>query len=121
MPEKKFVAAIDQGTTSTRCIIFDKKSSPVSSAQKEHRQIFPSAGLVEHDCSEIWENTREVISGALKNGSIDPQDIAAVGITNQRETTAIWDRHTGKPFYHAIVWQDTRTEMFCESLQKKRA
>jgi glycerol kinase len=111
-----YVAAIDQGTTSTRCMVFDHSGRVVSSDQKEHRQIFPQAGWVEHDAEEIWSNTREVCAGALAKADLSPSDIAAVGITNQRETTLVWDAKTGKPVYNAIVWQDTRTDRICAEL-----
>jgi glycerol kinase len=106
----KYAAAIDQGTTSTRCMIFDHGGNVVSVAQKEHEQITPRAGWVEHDPREIWRRTREVIGGALAGSDLEAGDIAAVGITNQRETTVVWDRETGEPVYNAIVWQDTRTD-----------
>src|SRR5919112_3029865 len=105
-----YILAIDQGTTSTRTIIFDKKGSIVATGQLEHEQIFPRAGWVEHDPMEIWHNTREVIGNALGKADLTRHDIAAVGITNQRETTVIWDKNTGEPVYNAIVWQDTRTQ-----------
>ncbi len=111
-----FIASIDQGTTSSRCIIFGHDGKPVGSAQKEHRQIFPRAGWVEHDAEEIWVNVREVVGAALGNADVKAQDIAAVGITNQRETTLVWDRTTGKPVFNAIVWQDTRTDELCREL-----
>ncbi|GAB4000376.1 glycerol kinase GlpK [Spirosoma daeguense] len=104
-----YVAAIDQGTTSTRCIVFDRQGQIVSLAQKEHKQIYPQPGWVEHDAEEIWRNTLEVIALARIKGKLSVQDIAAVGITNQRETTVVWNRRTGKPYYNAIVWQDMRT------------
>lgn len=113
-----YVLAIDQGTTSTRAIIFDQKGSIVSSGQMEHEQIFPKAGWVEHDPMEIWANTREVIGQALSKASLTRHDIAAVGITNQRETAVVWDRNTGKPVYNAIVWQDTRTQSIVDRLAK---
>src|ERR1043165_7664859 len=105
-----YIAAIDQGTTSTRAMIFDHSGRVVSVDQKEHEQIFPQAGWVEHNAEEIWENTRTVTAGALAKADLTPADIAAVGITNQRETALVWDRNTGKPVYNAIVWQDTRTD-----------
>jgi glycerol kinase len=105
-----YVLAIDQGTTSTRAMVFDHSGKVVSSGQLEHEQIFPRAGWVEHDPEEIWRNTREVIGQALSRADITRHDIAAVGITNQRETTVVWERATGKPVYNAIVWQDTRTQ-----------
>jgi len=106
----RYVLAIDQGTTSTRAIVFDHDGVVVSSGQMEHRQIFPQAGWVEHDPLEIWANTREVIGLALSRAEITRHDIAGVGITNQRETTIVWDKQTGHPVYNAIVWQDTRTQ-----------
>ncbi|TFC79000.1 glycerol kinase GlpK [Cryobacterium cheniae] len=112
----KFVIAIDQGTTSTRAIIFDKSGSIISTGQLEHEQIFPRAGWVEHDPMEIWNNTREVIGSALAKANLTRHDIAAVGITNQRETAVVWDRHTGIPVYNAIVWQDTRTQPIVDRL-----
>ena len=107
---KEYVAAIDQGTTSSRCIVFDAFGSIVSVAQREHRQIFPQPGWVEHDAEEIWECVGHVTREALAVGEITAEQIAAVGITNQRETTMVWDRETGRPVHHAIVWQDTRTD-----------
>ncbi|MBB3052910.1 glycerol kinase [Prauserella isguenensis] len=106
----RFVAAIDQGTTSTRTMIFDHAGNVVAVDQREHEQIFPQAGWVEHDPEEIWANTRATAAGALANADITAADVASVGITNQRETTVVWDRNTGKPVYNAIVWQDTRTD-----------
>lgn len=110
------IAAIDQGTTSTRCMLFDHDGKVVSVGQKEHQQIFPRAGWVEHDPEEIWSNTREVVGQALGKGNVSSGDIAAVGITNQRETAVVWDRTTGKPVYNAIVWQDTRTDRITREL-----
>ena len=104
------VLAIDQGTTSTRAIVFDRGGTPVGSHQLEHRQLFPEAGWVEHDAMEILKNARTVAGGALSNARLQAKDIAAVGITDQRETTLIWDRATGVPIANAIVWQDTRTQ-----------
>jgi glycerol kinase len=112
----QYVAAIDQGTTSTRCILFDHDGRPVAADGREHRQIFPKAGWVEHDPLEIWTNTREVVAGALAKADLSAGDIAAVGITNQRETTVVWDKRTGEPIYNAIVWQDTRTDQICKEL-----
>src|SRR5215204_36604 len=111
-----YILAIDQGTTSTRSIIFDKKGSIVASGQLEHEQIFPKAGWVEHDPMEIWRNTREVIGQALGKADLTRHDIAAVGITNQRETAVVWDKYTGEPVYNAIVWQDTRTQPIVDRL-----
>ncbi len=111
-----FVAAIDQGTTSTRCIVFDRAGRIKASSQLEHRQILPKAGWVEHDPLEIWANTREVLAGAIARADLSMSDLAAVGITNQRETAVVWDRTSGKPVYNAIVWQDTRTDRICRTL-----
>lgn len=104
----KYVGAIDQGTTSTRFMVFDRQGKTLSSAQLEHRQIYPRPGWVEHDAREIWANTRRVIETALAQAGIGARELAAVGITNQRETTVLWDRRTGAPLHNAIVWQDTR-------------
>jgi glycerol kinase len=112
----RYVAAIDQGTTSTRCMVFDHDGAVVSVAQIEHEQIFPRAGWVEHDAEEIWRNTREVVARALASKDLQASDFVAVGITNQRETTLVWEKATGKPVYNAIVWQDTRTERICQQL-----
>ncbi|WP_282776830.1 glycerol kinase GlpK [Nocardia sp. CC201C] len=112
----RYVAAIDQGTTSTRAMIFDHAGTVIAVDQREHSQIFPRAGWVEHDPAEVWENTRAVVAGALAKGDLTAADIAAVGITNQRETTVVWDRATGEPVYNAIVWQDTRTDRIAEEL-----
>jgi glycerol kinase len=106
----QFVGAIDQGTTSTRFILFDRTGTIVGSAQKEHAQIFPQPGWVEHDPLEIWRNTEEVIAAALSQARVGARDVVAVGITNQRETTVLWDRTTGTPLHNALVWQDTRVE-----------
>jgi glycerol kinase len=104
-----YIAAIDQGTTSSRCILFDKDGTIVHVDQREHEQITPKAGWVEHDAVEIWKRTREVIGGVLASSPAEAGDVEAIGITNQRETTLVWDRNTGEPVYNAIVWQDTRT------------
>jgi len=112
----KYIFAIDQGTTSTRAIIFDHAGSIVSTGQLEHEQIFPRAGWVEHDPMEIWGNTRQVIGQALSKANLTRHDIEAVGITNQRETAVVWDRTTGLPVYNAIVWQDTRTQAIVDRL-----
>jgi len=114
----KYAAAIDQGTTSTRFMVFDHEGRVVCYDQKEHEQIFPKPGWVEHSPDEIWERTQSVIKGALNKGNIDPKDIAAVGITNQRETAVVWDKKTGKPLYNAIVWQDTRTDTIINEFAK---
>ncbi|MER5491929.1 glycerol kinase GlpK [Streptomyces sp. NPDC002490] len=115
-PTGPFIAAIDQGTTSSRCIVFDRDGRIVSVDQKEHEQIFPKPGWVEHDATEIWTNVQEVVAGAIRKAGITRQDVLAIGITNQRETTLLWDRNTGEPVHHAIVWQDTRTDGLCKEL-----
>ncbi|MDX1412767.1 MAG: glycerol kinase GlpK [Candidatus Promineifilaceae bacterium] len=114
----KYVAAVDQGTTSTRCMIFNHAGEPVGISQMEHEQIYPKPGWVEHDPIEIWARTQDVIKGALQDAGASSADIAAVGVTNQRETTVVWDKNTGKPYYNAIVWQDTRTDKICNALAK---
>ncbi len=113
---KKYVIAIDQGTTSSRCILFDRSGSIVATAQKEHRQIYPRPGWVEHDALEIWQTVQLVITEVLVKTEIKPDEIAACGITNQRETTVVWERATGRPIANAIVWQDTRTAGFMNQL-----
>ncbi len=112
----KYAAAVDQGTTSTRFMVFDHSGNVVALDQKEHEQIYPKPGWVEHDPMEIWSRTQEVIQGGLQKAGVDPKDIAAVGVTNQRETTVVWERATGKPIYNAVVWQDTRTDQICNAL-----
>lgn len=112
----KYIAAIDQGTTSTRCMIFNHSGQVVSAAQMEHGQIYPQPGWVEHDPLEIWDRTQEVIRLALARANTNTGDIAALGITDQRETVVVWDKGTGKTFYNAIVWQDTRTKEICDAL-----
>lgn len=114
-----YIAAIDQGTASSRCIIFNHNGEIISIAQKEHRQIYPQPGWVEHDPLEIWNNVCFVVESALKSSNLTVSDINGIGITNQRETTVIWDRSTGKPIYNAIVWQDTRTDAICAVLSEK--
>ncbi|MBN9150841.1 MAG: glycerol kinase GlpK [Cryobacterium sp.] len=109
MGNERFIAAIDQGTTSSRCIVFDARGGIVSVAQKEHKQIFPQPGWVEHDAVEIWKNVQEVVQAAISDAKLGVADIASIGITNQRETTVVWDKLTGEPVFNAIVWQDTRT------------
>jgi glycerol kinase len=115
----KYVAAIDQGTTSSRCMLFDHSGKVISVTQKEHRQIYPQPGWVEHDPLEIWQCTQEVCLEAVRKVGVQSGDIAAVGITNQRETTILWDRRTGKPLHNAIVWQDTRTKGICDELARE--
>ncbi|MEO3890212.1 glycerol kinase GlpK [Nonomuraea sp. B5E05] len=127
MPRPHYVAAIDQGTTSSRCIVFDEAGNIISVAQREHRQIFPRPGWVEHDADEIWQAVRGLLGEAVSGAGIEDAQIAALGITNQRETTVLWDRETGRPVRNAIVWQDTRTDALTralaehESLFKERA
>jgi glycerol kinase len=111
-----YVAAIDQGTTSTRLILFDSDGRVAALDQREHEQIHPRAGWVEHDPAEVWQRTREVIGGALASSGAEAGEIAAIGITNQRETTVVWDRETGEPLHNAIVWQDTRTHALVREL-----
>jgi glycerol kinase len=115
----EFVAAIDQGTTSTRFMMFDHNGKVVAIEQREHQQIYPKPGWVEHDPLEIWKRTQEVILGALAKSRIDTKDIAAIGVTNQRETAVLWDKQTGIPVHNAIVWQDTRTDVICRELEKQ--
>ena len=115
----KYIMALDAGTTSNRCILFNKKGEIVSVTQKEFTQYFPKSGWVEHDASEIWLTQYSVASEALSKIGAKAEDIAAIGITNQRETTIVWDKETGEPIYHAIVWQDRRTADYCEELAAK--
>src|ERR1700731_743984 len=105
-----YVAAIDQGTTSPRLILFDAEGQIAALEQREHQQLHPRAGWVEHDAGEVWRRTQEVIEAALESCGAAPRDVAAIGIANQRETTLVWDRATGEPLCNAIVWQDTRTD-----------
>ena len=112
----RYLAAIDQGTTSTRFMVFDHAGCIVTTAQKEHQQVYTRPGWVEHDPQEIWRCVRAVIAAGLQGGRVTPHDIVALGVTNQRETTVVWDRKTGEPLCNAIVWQDTRTHDFCKRL-----
>ena len=112
----QYVLAIDQGTTSTRCVIFNHSANIISIDQMEHRQIYPQSGWVEHNALEIWNNTQKVLFNAINKAKIDIEEIAAIGITNQRETTVLWNPKTGQPYGHAIVWQDTRTSDICNEL-----
>ncbi len=114
----KYAAAVDQGTTSTRCMVFDHDGLVVSVDQKEHEQIYPQAGWVEHNPMEIWDRTQDVVKGAVAKAGAKPGDISAIGVTNQRETTVVWDKNTGKPYYNAIVWQCTRTKDICDALAR---
>ena len=117
-PQARYVGAIDQGTTSTRFMVFDHDGAEVGRHQLEHEQILPQAGWVEHDATEVWERTQEVIRDGLRAAGIEATDLAAIGITNQRETTVVWDRRTGEPYHHAIVWQDTRTDAIAKQLER---
>ena len=112
----EYVGALDQGTTSTRFMIFNHEGGVVEVDQKEHEQIYPKPGWVEHDANEIWERSQDVIKDALDKAGLSPNDLAAVGITNQRETTVVWDKNTGEPVHNALVWQDTRTDKICDQL-----
>jgi glycerol kinase len=114
-----YIAAIDQGTTSTRFIVFDRSGCIICAAQNEHEQIYPRPGWVEHDPEEIWRRTQEVIAGAMQQKSLRPRDLAGIGITNQRETTILWNRRTGKPVANALVWQDTRTDDFVTDFSRE--
>ena len=112
-----YILSLDQGTTSSRAIVFDRQGTILSIAQKEFQQIFPKSGWVEHDANEIWNSQIEVTREALAQMDIQASDIAGLGITNQRETTVVWDRKTGEPIHNAIVWQDRRTAEFCDELK----
>src|SRR5262245_21334208 len=116
MAKGRFILAIDQGTTSTRAILFDANGEPQATAQQELPQIYPADGWVEHDAEEIWRATVAVVKGVLDRARATAADVAAVGITNQRETTVVWERASGKPVHTAIVWQDRRTTAFCKEL-----
>jgi glycerol kinase len=115
----KYVGAVDQGTTSSRFMIFDHSGGVVAVHQLEHKQIYPQAGWVEHDPMEVWARVQDVVAGALEKAGITAQDLAAIGVTNQRETTVVWNPKTGQPYYNAIVWQDTRTDKICNELAKE--
>ena len=114
----KYAAAIDQGTTSTRCMVFDHGGNVVSVAQKEHEQIYPKPGWVEHDVTEIWSRTQEVVDEAMESAGASADDVAGVGITNQRETSVVWDKTTGEPIHNALVWQDTRTDKLVDEYSR---
>ncbi len=115
----KFVLSLDQGTTSSRAIVYDQNGKMAGTAQKEFRQIFPKPGWVEHDPRDIWNSQNRVMHDALRNAGIGARDVAAIGITNQRETALIWDRESGEPICNAIVWQDRRTSEFCDELKAR--
>ncbi len=114
----KYAGAVDQGTTSTRFMIFDHSGNEIAVHQLEHAQIYPQAGWVEHDPLEIWARTQDVIKAAMNKAGISSSDLVAIGVTNQRETAVVWNKTTGKPYYNAIVWQDTRTDKICNELAK---
>lgn len=116
---KNYILTLDQGTTSSRAILFDKNGKIASLAQKEFKQIYPKPGWVEHDPMEIWSSQASVITESIVKGNFNPEDIVAIGITNQRETTIVWEKATGKPVYNAIVWQDRRTSEYCDQLKKQ--
>ena len=116
---KKYILALDEGTTSARAILFDKSGNPTSIAQHEFTQIYPKSGYVEHDPLELYSAQYASLTEVITKSGINPQEIAAVGVTNQRETTVVWDKNTGKPIYNAIVWQCRRTADICEELSKK--
>ncbi|WP_295118712.1 glycerol kinase GlpK [uncultured Chitinophaga sp.] len=117
--KQQFIMALDQGTTSSRAIIFDKAGNTIAVAQKEFPQIYPQPGWVEHDAMEIWTSQASVAAEVLLKAGLEGDQIATIGITNQRETTVVWDRETGKPLYHAIVWQDRRTAEYCDELRSR--
>src|SRR5690606_17486905 len=116
---EKYILALDQGTTSSRAILFDREGKIVSTAQREFTQYFPKPGWVEHDPLEIWSTQAGIAAEATTKKGLTSDNIAAIGITNQRETAVVWDRKTGKPVYNAIVWQDKRTAGYCDSLRKQ--
>ena len=113
----KYIIALDQGTTSSRAVLFNEEGQIVDISQKEFTQIFPKSGWVEHDPDEIWRSQDEVLTQLIRKNNVDASNIAAIGITNQRETTVVWDRNTGEPIMNAIVWQDNRTADICEELK----
>lgn len=115
----KYIIALDQGTTSSRAVLFDEQGAIKGIAQQEFQQIFPKSGWVEHDPEEIWNSQYAVLNKLISDYAVDANSIAAIGITNQRETTIVWDRNTGEPIYNAIVWQDKRTASSCEELKSK--
>ena len=117
MSKPRYIMALDQGTTSSRAIIFDQRGEMVSVAQRPFNQYFPKPGWVEHDGKEIWASQVAVLTEALAKVRLDAADIQAIGVTNQRETTLVWDRATGEPLYNAIVWQDRRTSRYCDEIR----
>ena len=121
MSKQSYILALDQGTTSSRSIVFDRTGSIVSVAQKEFKQLYPKPGWVEHDPYEIWASQNATLSEAISKANLNATDIAAIGVTNQRETTVVWDSETGKPIYNAFVWQDRRTADACARLKSEGA
>lgn len=117
--EEKYMLAIDQGTTSTRAMLFDHQGQIKGVSQQEFTQLYPQPGWVEHDAEEIWQSAQNVLEGVFKESGIKPEQVAGIGITNQRETAVVWDKHTGKPIYHAIVWQSRQTAEICEELKQQ--
>ena len=117
---KKYILAIDQGTTSSRVVLYDVKFKIKSIKQKEFKQYFPNDGWVEHDAEEIWKDVKQLIFQTIKKNNLKPSQIISMGITNQRETTVLWNKKTGKPIYNAIVWQDRRTADYCDKLKLKK-
>jgi glycerol kinase len=117
--KRQLIASIDQGTSSSRFMVFDKGGNVVSSYQQEHKQFYPKAGHVEHDAEEIWQCVKTCISYGMYNESIRAEEIVSLGITNQRETTVVWNKRTGVPYHNAIVWNDTRTTPICEEISSK--
>ena len=116
--KEKYVLSIDQGTTSSRAILFDRQGKVKDVAQQEFKQIFPQPGWVEHDAQDIWVSVLNVMASVMKKGDVTPQDVAAIGITNQRETTVVWDKSTGRPVHNAVVWQSRQTASMCEALRE---
>ena len=120
LSKNKYIIAIDQGTTSTRSIIYNEKLIPLTSFQKEIKQYYPQEGWVEHNPNEIWNSVKYTLKKVIKNGKVNPSNVISIAIANQRETTVLWDRNTGKPIYNAIVWQDRRTSNYCNKIGKKK-
>ena len=116
---EKYILTIDQGTTSTRAILFNHECAITHVAQKEFTQHFPKPGWVEHDANEIWLSVLSVMAEVMTTSGVNPSQVAAIGITNQRETTVVWDKHTGLPIYHALVWQSRQTDYICDELKQK--
>lgn len=116
---EQYIMSIDQGTTSSRAILFDKEGEIQGVAQREFKQYFPKSGWVEHDANEIWTSVLAVMAEVINENEIDPEQIKGIGITNQRETTVIWDKKTGRPIYHAIVWQSRQTQHICNELKEQ--